>query len=85
MALWTNLGPSLLMISNKILTENYIVNQVTSYERISYAFQILLIGVTAVAISFALYTVMWLILNDTIYQITGRGDLIGQVTLGRFF
>ena len=53
--------------------------------RISYAFQILLIGVTAVAISFALYTVMWLILNDTIFQMTGRGDLIGQVTWEDFF
>jgi hypothetical protein len=53
--------------------------------RISYASQIILIGVTAVAISFSLYTVMWLILNDTIYQITGRGYLIEPITWEDFF
>ena len=54
-------------------------------ERISYVYQILLIGITAVAIAFSLYTVMWLMLNDTISNLSGRGDIIGQVTLEDLF
>lgn len=54
-------------------------------KRLSYVSQVIFIGITAIAIAFALYTIMWITLNDRISQLTGQGDLVEPIDWEDFF
>jgi hypothetical protein len=48
--------------------------------RMSYGTEVILIGLTALLIAFTIYTMIWLVANNTIYDMTKHGYRIESVT-----